>query len=91
MVAADDVYWSIDFPGIDGARAQAIVDSAEQLGLASGGIVADPDDYLTLHLDRDTVESLIVALADVEAIGRSAESTVRGVLDILNEWRSERN
>ena len=90
-MSGNDEYWSIDFPGIDGEQAQAIVDSAERSGLGVGAIVADPEVFMTVHLDRDTVVALEDALTKVGALGEPADRIVAGVLEALVEWRSGRD
>ena len=90
MPGDDGVYWSIDFPGIGPERAQAIVDAAKRLDLATEGIIADPEVYMTLHLDLDTVVALERALTQASALRESDGVSLDSVLAALAEWRSRR-
>jgi hypothetical protein len=83
-------YWSIDFPGLNGVDAQRICDLVRESGLAYDGIPADPDGFLTLHMDRSTVETLAEALArarttvGVQSLSETLDvwpSASRGTLD----------
>lgn len=77
----DDRYWSVDLQGLDEAGATVIVGVAESLPGVIGGQAVDPRTWLTLHLDRDTVESLAAAL-------RAAPSTTIGasMFQEFDEW-----
>jgi hypothetical protein len=85
-----DGYWSIDFLGVDDEKAAMIVEKVTELGLATSAIVADPDSFLTLHLDDDTVKALDSALAS----SRPSEATSR-IVDSIREailhWTSTRD
>ncbi|MFE3514448.1 hypothetical protein [Streptomyces sp. NPDC059166] len=78
---ADRPYWSIDMPGLDEHRA------AELAGLvrrSDAGIMATPVDprfWLTLHLDRETVEVIREALAAAPATAVTA-----ALVESFDEW-----
>lgn len=76
-------YWSIDFPGLTGVDAQRICDLVRRSGLAYGGILADPDAFLTLHMDRSTVETLAEALA-----GARTTAGVQSLRETFDVWLS---
>jgi len=88
-MTAEGDYWSIDFFGTDERKAQAVVDKAKELGLAAGGIIADPEAFLTLHLDLCTVEALNTALTHSQA-SQEVLAGVSSVRTTLTEWRLAR-
>lgn len=89
MPIENDAIWSIDFFGIDQDAAEAIADSAKRLGLANDVMVVDPDFFLTLHLDMETVVSLREALSRGPS-GRGVRTIGTAVEDTLDEWLAAR-
>jgi hypothetical protein len=74
-------YWSIDFPGLTAMDARRICDLVGHSGLAYDAIPVDPGSFLTLHMDRSTVELLVAALA-----GAQADAGVQSMVEVLGEW-----
>jgi hypothetical protein len=81
-------YWSVDIPGMSRGQAEELLDLAVKVGMSFGGTAVDPSDFLTLQLDRTTVESLYLALSPVEGHSTSTwdEQISAGVREILKEW-----
>jgi hypothetical protein len=82
-------YWSVDLPGLSEGGAERVVAIAAHEKLSAQGIVVDPAEALSIHLDRDTVEAVIeglrAALAHAE-LEPERNGIVRGFLDILEDW-----
>lgn len=81
----EDAIWSIDFPGINEHAAEAIVDSVRRLGLATDAIVADPEIFMTLHMDIDTVTALHELLSQGQSTG-GQRTILTGLTEVLAEW-----
>jgi hypothetical protein len=89
MSARDWPYWSVDLPGLSQAQAVEMISAAERAGLPSGGAAIDPREFLTMHLDRRTVEDLHHALtSDLVTLPSASEelSIILGFAEILKEW-----
>ncbi|WP_377325649.1 hypothetical protein ACFJIY_11205 [Pimelobacter simplex] len=88
-MTADD-YWSIDFLGVNESSAAEIIDTVTGMGLATTATASDPDVFLTLHLDAETV----LALDDALARSSPSDATAR-VIDTVREaiahWMSTRD
>jgi hypothetical protein len=85
-------YWSVDLPGLSRLNAQQVLEMAERSGLSFGGTLVDPAQFLTLHLDRPTVEAVYVALSRGQECAQIAKHpdavTVNGFTELLEEWLS---
>ncbi|WP_144024150.1 hypothetical protein [Amycolatopsis keratiniphila] len=55
--------WSIDLPELTAEEASQAVSALKGAGLASDPLLVDPAVFLTLHLDRESVETLLAGLA----------------------------
>jgi hypothetical protein len=86
-------YWSIDLPGLSRSKAHALLNVAEDMGISFGGTLVDPAKFLTLHLDRPTVESayraLTSALSHKEAPVQADHRIASGFCEALKEWLYE--
>lgn len=83
MAASEHVdwwYWSLDLPGLTHDGAAALLRFAEQNGESFGSLV-DPGEFLTVHLDRDTVETICAALK-ISECDPGADS----LLEIFQAW-----
>jgi hypothetical protein len=60
MIGNDDPYWSLDIPGLTEAQANQLLDRIREkhLGSFGFGTAIDPAAWLTLHLDRASVQML---------------------------------
>jgi hypothetical protein len=83
-------YWSIDFPGLDRKTAEAIVDAAERLGLATNASAVDPNVFMTFHLDVDTAVALYEAISSQVQSSNEVRPILTGLSDALAEWLAER-
>jgi hypothetical protein len=72
-------YWTVDFPGLNEAQANEIVQRGAELGF--DGFTVDPALFLTMSIDRPTVEALSEALGD-----RASDPMTAGVLELLQAW-----
>jgi hypothetical protein len=82
-------YWSVDLPGIGCAQAEELLAMAVKAGMSFGGTAVDPNYFLTLQLDRFTVEALYRALSPAERdlATKGTEGRVAfGVREMLKEW-----
>lgn len=61
-------YWGVDFPGLGKDDAQRIADwaRANATSMATEPNVVDPRDWLTMVMDRETVELLVQAFQFAE-------------------------
>ena len=75
-----DYYWSVDIPGLTAGPAALLADRAIADGYPASPV--DPRDFLTMHMDRGTVEILRDALTALP--GRTGGS--QGLLEILSDW-----
>jgi hypothetical protein len=83
-------YWSIDLPGLSRSSAEELLQVAEQEGLSVSGSLVDPALFLTLHIDRETVDAVCTALSRVDwpdaAAGQPVSAIVNGFRELLQEW-----
>jgi hypothetical protein len=91
MMTAGNRYWSIDLPGLGPEQAQELIELAEQAGMLSwGGSIVDPGQFLTFHLDRDSVDGLYRALAFAQANRKSSAEAdfpeISAILEEMKEW-----
>lgn len=85
-------YWSVDAPGLDAAGAAELVQHAGQLGGVLGATGVDPDVWLTQHLDRETVATLLRALSvalEAGALDPDAAWETRQLAEDLQGWLDE--
>jgi hypothetical protein len=88
METSDWHYWSLDLPGLTEAQAADLLGTAQGKGLAEGSIV-DPRRFLTLHMDRVTVECLRDALKVASNVPGLSSDTARvcaGMMEDFSEW-----
>jgi len=82
-----DQPWSLDLPGLDSAGAAEIVSFARDTGLCELASAVDPNLFLTLHLDRATVEVLSRMIKELGKLPDSgAEMTLQGISEDFEEW-----
>jgi hypothetical protein len=86
-------YWSIDLPGLSRSSAEELLQVAEQGGLSVSGSLVDPALFLTLHIDRETVDAVCAALSRVDwsdaVAGQPAAPIVNGFRELLQEWLND--
>lgn len=80
--------WAIDFPGLSRKQALDIANFVLEARLAENAIPADPALFLTLHLDRPTVEALVRAASSaLRALDGGTDAPVlRGMIEDFEEW-----
>jgi hypothetical protein len=85
-------YWSVDIPGMDEEQGLKILEAAERLGLKQGNSLLNPALFLSLHIEKTTVEALIRAL-DVAQANAASElddhQSWRSMQEILKEWTDQ--
>jgi hypothetical protein len=81
---SEDPYWSLDVPGLTEAEARQIVEWVKVSGAGWFGKESplDPRDWLTLHLDRESAQTLHAALTDP----REPNSSGRGLTEAIGKW-----
>jgi hypothetical protein len=86
-------YWSIDLPGLSRSSAEELLQVAEQESLSASCSLVDPALFLTLHIDRETVDAVCTALSRVDwpdaAAGQPASAIVNGFRELLQEWLND--
>jgi len=82
-------YWSVDIPGLNEKQAKDLLTFADRAGIGIGGTAVNPAAFLTLHLDKETVTSILHVLNDVRAkssLDTQEVLTISGLSEILKEW-----
>lgn len=74
-----DYYWSVDAPGLTAESAALLADMAIADGYAASTV--DPGHFLTMHMDRGTVEILRDALT-----ARPGGTGGQALLELLSDW-----
>jgi hypothetical protein len=86
--AADEpFYWSIDIPGMTANQAQQVISAIKGRGLALEPLLVDPANFLTLHLDRESVETMAAGLAEVRS--NPISDGLRESLEDWLTWRAD--
>jgi hypothetical protein len=81
MLGMSDDYWAVDVPGMTEEQAEATVRwLSREHGLT--GIIADPAEWMSLHLDVSTVS----VLADALARYPGGNGVAAGMLESFQEW-----
>ncbi|MFE5570658.1 hypothetical protein ACFQ68_37085 [Amycolatopsis japonica] len=73
--------WSIDLPDLTADEASQAVSAIKGRGLASDPLLVDPAVFLTLHLDRESVETLLTGLA-----AGPANAVSNSLKESFEEW-----
>jgi hypothetical protein len=81
---ADDLYWSVDVPGLTEREAKQLVEwvKAKQFGWFGSASVVDPTTLLTLHLDRDSAQMLYDGLMSK----RENATPEHGLAASIRDW-----
>ena len=86
-------YWSVDLPGLSRSSAEQLLQVAQHEGLSVSGSLVDPALFLTLHVDRETVDAVCAALSRVDwpdaVAGQQVSAIVNGFRELLQEWRND--
>jgi hypothetical protein len=86
----DWMYWSVDIPGMSEAQAQQVGGFAEGAGIGVGATVVEPKLFMTLHIDRSTVSSVMsaleAALSGTSSSGAADLRVMSGILEAMQEW-----
>ena len=74
-------YWALDVPGLthDQAIRLASLVADSQVGLPAS--LVDPSQFLTLHLDRESVQVLRAALGAI-----NTNEVGIGLMEIIDDW-----
>ena len=83
MSSDDSRYWSVDIVGLTKEGAEGVVEFAGSTQEVVGASIVDPDVWLTMHIDRSTVEELVIALSDNR---RTSPTACAGILEWMREW-----
>jgi hypothetical protein len=82
-------YWSLDVPGLTRGQAVEVRSFLKDSGISDFATAVDPGEFLTLHLDRDTVRSLLRAVDQQRSsvAGSPDEAAaLDGLLEALTDW-----
>ena len=75
-------YWSVDIPEMTRYQAQELLTLLAKSNPTLHGIPVDPAKFLTIHMDRDSVNAIRHALA-----GDPIENSItEGLIEIIDEW-----
>lgn len=77
----DFPYWSIDIPGLREGQAAEVAELIQQSDAEIVPTLVDPKLWLTLHLDRETVEAMRDALMST---GQTIVTT--SLIESFDEW-----
>lgn len=81
MAEDEPYYWSIDLPGMTSDQVPLVVSAVEEAVTDLQAIPVDPEGFLTLSLDRDTVEALMAGLAEAEG-----GPVLDGIREVMGDW-----
>jgi|SRR3954468_8840202 hypothetical protein len=74
-------YWSLDMPGMTAGQALQVISVIKGKGLGLEPLLVDPANFLTLHLDRESVQAMVHGLAGVRP-----DPVSDGLRESLEEW-----
>lgn len=75
-------YWSVDIPEMTRGQAEELLALLVKSNSSLQGIPVDPAKFLTVHMDRDSVNVIRHALA-----GDPIENSIAdGLIEIIDEW-----
>ncbi|MEU8387078.1 hypothetical protein [Micromonospora sp. NPDC048842] len=60
-------YWSLDLPGMTADQAVQVGSVIKDQGIDLEVLLVDPSNFLTLHLDRESVEAIVAGLTVVRS------------------------
>jgi hypothetical protein len=73
-------YWSIDIPGLQERDIEDLAPLIDQLGRDLMVVPVDPSYFLTMHLDRSSVQALL------DASDASTDVVIEGLRESMLEW-----
>jgi hypothetical protein len=87
----DDPYWSVDIPGLREEEARQLLQwaSANRAGWFGNGTAVDPREWLTLNLDRESVQMLLDALRAAPNLAPGADAMAEDFADWLASTSQE--
>lgn len=74
-------YWSLDIPSMTAGQALQAISAIKEKGLGLEPLLVDPANFLTLHLDRESVQAMVDGLAGVRS-----DPVNDGLRESLEEW-----
>ena len=77
----DGPYWAIDIPGLTEPQAALLAAHIADGPMGLSASLVDPAQFLTLHLNRESVEAISSALACI-----GTNDIVLGLREILDDW-----
>jgi hypothetical protein len=75
-------YWSVDIPGMTESQAHELLAWLAKSMPSLIGIPADPAKFLTVHMDRDSVNAIRHALTRDQDVNPITD----GLIDMIDEW-----
>jgi hypothetical protein len=83
-------FWAVNLPGLTREQAEKLLVMAERAGMSFGGSTVNPSEFLTLHLDRASVEILFEALGAAQDARKPSEPAdahaLASLRDELRQW-----
>jgi hypothetical protein len=81
-------YWDLDIPGLDGEEARHLASVIKDHSDVQQVILSDPSLFLTLRLDKRTVEALVqaVTVALREVMDDEDKGVLSGLREDFDEW-----
>lgn len=81
-MSRSSAYWSVDLPGLTREGAEAVVRFTEGRFGVVAALVASPDEFLVLQIDRETADSVVAGL---RGLG-DPDSVALAFSEILEDW-----
>jgi hypothetical protein len=79
-----EYYWSVDIVGMTEEQARLVSSSIQGVGVELPTLLMNPRNFLTLHLDRESVRILASGLANLP--GSAARNGLKESLDSWLDW-----
>lgn len=74
-------YWSLDIPGLTEERALQVASIIRGSGLSLEPLPVNPANFLTLHIDRESAETLMLGLAGIRP-----NAVSDGLRESIEDW-----
>ena len=84
-----DMYWSVVIPTLTRQEAELLLSMARSIRSNLEGSLVDPYYFFSLHIDRDSAETVHAALNLLMNSSTSSiqeKGTARGLTEIINDW-----
>jgi hypothetical protein len=79
-------YWALDVPGLTADQAKEVASFVADTGISEFASAVDPRAFMTLHLDRVTVRSLLDAVEGRQSHPGNVSDGLAGLREAMKEW-----